>query len=1328
MDDPLGLDDLLQSMDPLTSLGSLGLEGGHGELASFGTPEILPEDIGHTVPQLIHRGSSVAIYRLYESGFKVLLTPNPQEEDILKLLHEQNISQFLPVSCRKRQVTDVTSFNKLPALSFKWVNGTTLKEWLHSVQNGPQVDLNVRIRAAMAIAKTLSDFHDGGVVYNSLTPENIILSPSEGEYVATLIDLSSALIYNNDNNVQIDSKFEKQIKEVDLKSLGIVFNQLFRGEEGMNNGHVPETTASGLDPPDHSRQKRGKSAASHNIAEGLPLYLGSLISALVDSSPDLFYESVNDVFRDLRIMAENKDGHFRKSKVDEMMTKGRLHLRGDMFYGRQVQMSMLLHLFQSSVQFGNQPLMATISGYPGTGKSTLVNQIKKPLMEMNGCFIEGKFNKSIRPDTVLASALNSFFGVMLETNAGTMNVSLKWRIHDAIGSGSNNMLLEILPNLQKWMADGSVAPECLALTSAVKGIGSSHRLKFMFCKLIGAIACRAHPLTLFLDDLQWADEMTLDIIRMMMTDPDIQHFLFLGCYRDNEVKLSHPLTEKLHALQEQGISIIPIKIGPIEKECVNKLLSEVLCLPPSLCRPLSNVVHSKTSGIILFILRFLASLNSEGELWFSMNNRRWMYDLEQIRLKEIHGDVVGHMTEQMKNLSKEMRMGLKVAACLGPSFDAKVLEKVKQDDKIGKGFFGSCIEFGFLNQNGGSTKYTWCHDQIQQAAYGLIPLPKRESFHLLLGSRLFMKTLPSEMDHMVFFIVDNMNRGSKLIDDADQKWEVAQLNLEAGEKALTSSAFQTATNYLLTGLSHLGPDAWGAKYSLTLRLYDAASEALYVTGDFAKLSELITQPLSHARCFEDKLNIRNNLVRALAASARMEEGIATCVDILSQLGEVLPMKITPAVYAQEVNQVKMLLHGKSRQELFSLPKMSETNKLAAMQFLNHALSMTYQVTPILNPIIVFRLVKMSIEYGVSSISAFAFACYGAWLVSEPSWDVEGGHRMGRVANEMMQRLGATEMTPRLYALVYGFINVWREPWQACLNKHLEAYDSGAITGDMEYALTNLYQYTNTALYGCGENLTSLSQNIESYAKRAFQCKNRPTCFALMSSHQLALDLMGIEQNAFLLYSNRMTEDSCYASSYENNQLSMCRAFCVKKKFVAFYTGDLDTAAKMYDLFQTFPMGSTGRLVHIIVNTFIDGLIGLFFARKHGEDQVKWTNAGLDAFRSLRMWVKSSEWNFSNKLSLLEAEYYFLKEDDERAIVCYNASIKAAHEHRFIHEEGLAEEKLATYLLHKGRHDDALVHFINAKNCYDVWGAHALVHRVDKAIAILSPLCGGNGLL
>jgi len=333
--------------------------------------------------------------------------------------------------------------------------------------------------------------------------------------------------------------------------------------------------------------------------------------------------------------------------------------------------------------------------------------------------------------------------------------------------------------------------------------------------------------------------------------------------------------------------------------------------------------------------------------------------------------------------------------------------------------------------------------------------------------------------------------------------------------------------------------------------------------------------------------------------------------------------------------------------------------------------------------------------------------------------------MGRVATEMMRRLGAVEMTPRLYTIVYGMINIWKEPWQACLSKHLEAYDAGAVTGDMEYAISNLYQFTNTAIYGCGEPLGSLSQNAHSYAKRAFQCNQKVAWLGLITLHQLALDLMGVKENAYLPFSNGMTEEACFAQCRENKEISMCRMILQKKKYVAFFSGDLGAAAEMYDLSQAhFPMGPTGRLSNVLVTTFIDGLIGLFFARKHNQDEMKWTKVGLEAIRSFRKWVNSSEWNFSNKLHLLEAEYYFLREDTERAIVFYTASIKAARDHRFLHEEGLAEEKFATYLLHKNNHDDAMEHFLKSKKCYESWGAHALAQRVEKAIAILLPLCSG----
>ena len=141
----------------------------------------------------------------------------------------------------------------------------------------------------------------------------------------------------------------------------------------------------------------------------------------------------------------------------------------------------------------------------------------------------------------------------------------------------------------------------------------------------------------------------------------------------------------------------------------------------------------------------------------------------------------------------------------------------------------------------------------------------------------------------------------------------------------------------------------------------------------------------------------------------MAEGFDKCVNILFQVGEYIPPTFSEEIYRDEVVLVKKLLKGISRKELLSLPLMTDSRKLAAMQFLNHALSLTYICNPSLNPIIVFRMVKLSIQHGVCNISAFAFACYGGWLVSAPCSDFEGGYRMGRVATEMMKRLNATEV-------------------------------------------------------------------------------------------------------------------------------------------------------------------------------------------------------------------------------------------------------------------------------------------------------------------------------
>eukprot|EP00970_Alexandrium_tamarense_P007696 scaffold1468_cov206-Alexandrium_tamarense.AAC.15 len=202
----------------------------------------------------------------------------------------------------------------------------------------------------------------------------------------------------------------------------------------------------------------------------------------------------------------------------------------------------------------------------------------------------------------------------------------------------------------------------------------------------------------------------------------------------------------------------------------------------------------------------------------------------------------------------------------------------------------------------------------------------------------------------------------------------------------------------------------------------------------------------------------------------------------------------------------------------------------------------------------------------------------------------------------------------------------------------------------------------------------------------------------------------------------MTEESCFTSAIHKEAVTIQRSFCVKKKYLTFFLGDLEGAKEMYLEGLQYSKLTAGRLIGVLISRFLDGMIAFYFARKHDDEEEKWTTVGEKVMDEVRRWANSSPWNFINKLNLLEAEYYFLKGNDTKAMASYRASIRAAREHKFLHEEGLANEKMATYLLRKDKHSSALRSFVNAKNCYEQWGADNLVKRIDKAIAMIQPSC------
>ncbi len=429
-------------------------------------------------------------------------------------------------------------------------------------------------------------------------------------------------------------------------------------------------------------------------------------------------------------------------------------------------------------------------------KSTLVHQALLNFWNFRGLTIEGKFNKFSQQDSVLATAFDSLFAKLIRFSNNVLD-PMRHRIRHAIGL--DGAIFQAMPNLLTFLQQGCTED----LTPIFGGIMSS-RFEHKLCRLISAISSEDHPLILFLDDLQWADQTSLELLWMIMLDPSITHFGLLGCYRDNEVDQYHPMMKMLQLIKDQGINLTSIHVGPIERESVNDLLSDAVSLPPSLVRPLASVVYQKAGGVILFVVRFLKSLKEDRLLYFCMTSRRWKWDLAKIKSKQVSEDVVRHTTLQMALLPAPIKKGLMNAACLGSSFDATVLNMAIDDDEFEvNSFLETCKDGGFIEEwSHEIDEYRWTHDQIQQAACkyiatiislthsylshfnhfflaqdDLIPQEQRDIFHFYLGLKLSKKTRIAQKD-VLFLILDNINHGIQFVVDPEDRIQFAHLNLQ----------------------------------------------------------------------------------------------------------------------------------------------------------------------------------------------------------------------------------------------------------------------------------------------------------------------------------------------------------------------------------------------------------------------------------------------------------------------------------------------------------------------------------------------------------------------
>src|SRR5215831_15221554 len=672
------------------------------------------------------------------------------------------------------------------------------------------------LRLAIGIAGALAKSHQRGVVHKDIKPANILVNCADGQVRLTGFGIASRLPRERQTleppdfiagtlaymapeqtgrmNRSIDSRS-------DLYSLGITLYQ-------MLTGHLPFAAT---DPMEwvHCHIARRPVPPTEQL-ESIPSLVSAIIMKLLAKNAEERYQTAVGVERDLqRCLADwEARRHIDDFGLSQYVTPDRL-LIPEKLYGRAQEVDALLASFQRIVKSG-VPELVLVSGYSGIGKSSVVNELHKALVSPRGLFASGKFDQYKRdiPYSTLVQAFQSLVRPLLGKSDTEVAI---WRGAFLQALDPNARLMtDLIPELRLIIGDQPAVPELEAQQA-------QNRFQAVFRRFIGVFARPEHPLALFLDDLQWLDAATLDLLEDLLTRSDLRHLMLIGAYRDNEVAAAHPLTRKLDAIKAAGGKVAEIKLSPLAQEHLGQLVADALRCELERAASLAKLVHVKTGGNPFFAIQFLSSLVEEGLLTFDHDGGRWSWDIDRIHAKGYTDNVADLMVGKLTRLPTEAQNALQQLACLGDIAESTALSMVLG---ISEGQLDTTLwparHQGLVERVAGA--YRFVHDRVQEAAYGLIPEELRGEAHLRIGSLSAVLTPPEKPEKAIFDIVNQLNRGASLMTSIQEREQLAALNLLAGEHAKASTAYVSALNYLTAGSALLAEDCWVRRRELPFAL------------------------------------------------------------------------------------------------------------------------------------------------------------------------------------------------------------------------------------------------------------------------------------------------------------------------------------------------------------------------------------------------------------------------------------------------------------------------------------------------------------------------------
>ncbi|WP_428268739.1 trifunctional serine/threonine-protein kinase/ATP-binding protein/sensor histidine kinase [Haliangium sp.] len=1259
-------------------------------------PLVPPDTLLHGIR--VHDSERVLL-KLYGGPLESVWERGQRELEMLARIESEHVPRGLELEQHRDRV--VLALSHMP--------GGLLREHLDSGGGRDPVGF---LRVATQLARVVADVHASGIVLRDLNPHRVLVCPDTLQ--VSLVDLGGALSGQPGERVVTDihslkvsllymaperaGRMGRAVEtRSDLYSLGVILYELLVGQPPFETLDLLELIHAHMTvvplPPDQ-------------VDVEISPVLSHLVMTLLEKMPEDRYQSAAALYNDLRALELRLEmtGSLADAPLGGPSVPAELRLPAPVYGREQARARVRAALDRAR---GGVPQLVLLSGSHGIGKSALVEELAG---ELGGnCYLaQGKCDPVRRevPHAVFRSA----FGALIEQIVTESDARLAtWReaLSAALGNGAD-ALLDIVPQLDLILDQLDDPPD-------LGPFEIRNRLLLACRRFVTTVAGSADLLVLFLDDLQWADSGSLQVVEAIL-DSEAQVAIIGAFCPDSEAPaLSSFLTrmgvtcDEVEREQDLDrgdsdagpVTVIPLR--PLPVPALERLLADMLACSPGEAAPLAVLVARKTGGNPFLVEQFLEYAHRRGLFTFDAGG--WHWDLGALAAADIPDDAVGLMTARLNLLDPDTRAILDVASCIGGRFDRDTLEAALACEPAALNL-GLCTleEHGLLASAG--SEFRFAHDEIREAVYADLPVSRREAYHLSIGRFLLERAQAAvgeaALAHIpnLFVIVEQLDDALALIDE-DLRLDLAQLNLDASVRALRAVAYRPARRYAEAGCHLVADEPWDAHDRLRYRLWLEHAESALLSGDADTADALLRDLADATRGRADALALALRKVRMYRSAGRDREGVDIALAALRADGVRVGGAPGAVALIAQLAITNLALTGRSG-TLDHLPETEDPGVVARMALLEAVLPAAFMVSMHLYLALMLLGVRWTLRHGITPGAPAVLAMMSMLAVG--SGRFRQAHQMARVVRSLEQRAGPraglNQMTPASFVVELWFRDI----------RDVDAEMREAFQSALEFGRLDLAIYTEAARVQFqlfrGTPLEQLTHDTRVLERLCAQ-DGAPELGAAWAhfARVLATLTEGLPVTDLVPSQAALTSTTARAGTDYVEYNNACFVLGIMGEWTRAFELAEQVNREVRRAFFGLPHLRLYYLFHAL------GAAEVHRASADGRTRRRCWRVLRSRRRALRRWARHTRVHAPHYLALVEAEVARVRGSVAEAMRQYAiASAHAAEEDAFP-LQALADERRALLALEQGWSGDASAFLRLARDGYRRWGAQAKLRQL-----------------